>query len=67
MQRCDSLDLNAVKAATDIEAEFIRKLNINEIKKAIRTGAMGKYGVNYKLTTQVVGSWIYKYIKETKN
>jgi transcriptional regulator NrdR family protein len=66
MDRCDSHELKLESCSNDIEVEFINKLNVNEIKKAIRTGAMGKYGVNYKITTQVVGSWIYKYIKETK-
>jgi hypothetical protein len=66
MGRCDSNELNLEDSSTDISIEFINKLNIKEILIAIRTGAMGKYGVNYKLTTQVIGSWIYKYIKETK-
>ena len=64
MGRCDSNELNLEESAKDINIEFAKKLNLTEIMTAIRTGAMGKYGVNYKLTTQVVGSWIYKYIKE---
>ena len=67
MQRCDYPEINIEKASIDIHIEFGKKLNLKDIMTAIRTGAMGKYGVNYKLTTQVVGSWIYKYIKETKN
>ena len=46
MQRCDSLDLNVEATATDIRNEFMNKLDLKEIIKAIKSGAMGKYGVN---------------------
>jgi len=64
MRRCDSVELDVVSTAKDIDEEFRSKLYLKEILKGIRCGAMGKYGVNYKITTQVVGSWIYKFIKD---
>ena len=64
MQRCDSLDLNALLCSDDIFDQFNSKLSLGCIKIAIRNGSMGKYGINYKLTTQVISNWIYKYINE---
>jgi len=64
MQRCDSLDLNALLCANDIFNQFNGKLSLERIKIAIRNGSMGKYGINYKLTTQVISNWIYKFINE---
>jgi hypothetical protein len=41
----------------DIKSEFGNK-KIENVIEAIRLGSLGKFGVNYKLTTQVVCYWI---------
>jgi hypothetical protein len=63
-QRCDDASLDLESTANDISVEFKGKLKENDVIKAIRNGSMGKYGVNYKLTTQIISSWIYKYLKQ---
>ena len=57
---------------TDIKAtaeDLLKTFEYNKIMmQAIKDGSMGKYGVTFKLTTQVIGSWIYKsQDKEVKN
>lgn len=47
----------------DIFDEFANKKLI-DIKEAIRQGSFGKYGITYKLTTQVICFWINQYLKE---
>lgn len=44
----------------DIVSEF-PNFTSDEIVKAIRNGALGKYGRTYKLTTQEVCLWIREY------
>jgi hypothetical protein len=56
-QRLDSQDVNIDRMLIDIKNEFGKK-NINDVIEAIRLGSLGKFGVNYKLTTQVVCYWI---------
>ena len=40
-------------------------LTVKLLLEIIDNGAMGKYGVTYKFTPQLIGSWIYreKYLK----
>jgi hypothetical protein len=38
-----------------------------EILKAMKNGALGKYGRTYKLSTQEVCFWIYSYLKEKES
>ena len=66
MQRCDSLDLNALKTSSDIYVEFGKKLDLKDIMTGIRRGGLGYYGVYYKLTTNVIAHWIHQYIKSQK-
>ena len=49
--------------AIDVVNEF-RRIEITEIQKAIRNGALGKYGRTYKMSTQEVCIWIREYLKE---
>jgi len=38
----------------------------NTFKIAILRGSSGKYGVSYKLNTQVICSWLYSYKNDNK-
>ena len=49
--------------AIDVVNEF-RRIEITEIQKAIRNGALGKYGRTYRMSTQEVCIWIREYLKE---
>ncbi len=49
--------------ANDVVNEF-RRIEITEIQKAIRNGALGKYGRTYRMSTQEVCIWIREYLKE---
>jgi hypothetical protein len=59
-ERLDSNIENVDKMFEDIKNEF-GKIRIEVVIEAIRLGSLGKYGVNYKLTTQVVCFWIRCY------
>lgn len=59
-ERLDSNIENVDKMLTDIHNEFYKK-KISDVIEAVRLGSLGKYGVNYKLTTQVVCYWIRCY------
>jgi hypothetical protein len=56
-QRLDSQNVNIDRMLIDIKSEFGSK-KIENVIEAIRLGSLGKFGVNYKLTTQVVCYWI---------
>ena len=58
---CEIKNINAI--IQDIFSEFSDKKLI-DIKEAIRQGSFGKYGITYKLTTQVICFWINQYLKE---
>ncbi len=57
MNRLNDTELDIVKSAESIYSHFGYDI---KVQKAILDGSMGKYGVTFKLTTQVIGSWIYK-------
>jgi len=57
MSRLKDTELDVPKTAKDIYDHFGYD---NNVQRAILNGSMGKYGVTYKLTTQVIGNWIYK-------
>ena len=59
-ERLDSNIENIDKMFNDIKSEFGKK-NIDNVIEAIRLGSLGKFGVNYKITTQVVSYWIRCY------
>jgi len=59
-ERLDSNIENVDKMFIDIKNEF-GKRKIDDVIEAIRLGSLGKYGVNYKITTQVVSYWIRCY------
>ena len=59
-ERLDSNIENVDKMLTDIHNEFHKK-KISDVIESVRLGSLGKYGVNYKLTTQVVCYWIRCY------
>ena len=59
-ERLDSNIENVDKMLNDIKNEFYKK-KIADVIEAVRLGSLGKYGVNYKLTTQVVCYWIRCY------
>jgi len=57
MQRTEQ-KLSDVNATVD---DILSNFNYNDkTKRAILKGSLGGYGVTFKLTTQIVGSWIYK-------
>jgi hypothetical protein len=57
MDRLGDVELKFNSTAQDIYKHFGYD---EKVQNAILNGSMGKYGVTYKLTTQVIGSWIYK-------
>ena len=59
-ERLESNTPNVEKMYNDIKNEFSKK-KISDVIEAVRLGSLGKYGVNYKLTTQVVCYWIRCY------
>lgn len=63
MQRTDCEIKNIIWLIEDICNQFASKKAI-DILEAIKSGAMGKYGISYKVTTQTVGYWIHTYLKE---
>ncbi len=63
MERTDCEIKNIDNIFSDISEEFNNK-KVIDIKEAIRQGAFGKFGISYKLTTQVIGYWINQYLKE---
>jgi len=64
MDRLGDTELKFNSTAQDIYKHF----GYNEkVQTAILNGSMGKYGVTYKLTTQVIGSWIYKSRERKRN
>ena len=63
MDKLLDTDLNIENAALYIYDHFGYDENV---QKAILNGSMGKYGITYKLNTQVIGNWIYEYIKKPK-
>ena len=56
-ERLDCNIENVDKMFNDIKNEF-QKRSIEQVIEAVKLGSLGKYGVNYKLTTQVVCYWI---------
>lgn len=51
------------KRLSDLSKELL--LTQVPFKKAISNGSSGKYGIDYKLNFQVIGSWLHKYKKES--
>ena len=47
----------------DLITEF-SNIPITDIQKAIRNGALGKYGVSYRFSSQIVCFWVREFIKE---
>jgi hypothetical protein len=56
-ERLDCNIENVDKMFNDIKNEF-QKRSIEQVIEAVKLGSLGKFGVNYKLTTQVVCYWI---------
>lgn len=65
-ERVEIKPFNINKTIKDILDEFPKVTN-EQLKKAIRNGSMGKYGVSYRLSTQQICFWIREYIKENKS
>lgn len=63
MQKTDCEIKNIDWLINDIVSEFGNKKTI-DILEAIKQGSIGKFGISFKLTTQVVGYWINQYLKE---
>ena len=63
MQKTDCEIKNIDWLISDIVSEFGNKKTI-DILEAIKQGSIGKFGISFKLTTQVVGYWINQYLKE---
>ena len=64
MDRLNDTDLNVENTAKAIFDHFGYD---DKVQKAILNGSMGKFGVTYKLTTQVIGHWIYSSQKKKIN
>jgi hypothetical protein len=56
------IDLTAV----DLIDEF-KFMNLKDIREALRNGSLAKYGITYKLNTQVICFWIREYLKSKKS
>lgn len=65
LERTNTIAFDLSNMILDIQTEFSR-VSEQDIQKAIRKGALGEYGITYKLSTQVVCVWIRKYL-ENKN
>ena len=39
--------------------------NFNSVINGIEKGSMGAYGIPFKMSVAVLGSWIYKFINES--
>ena len=63
MERTDCEIKNIDNLVLDISEEFKNK-KLVDVKEAIRQGAFGKFGITYKISTQVIGYWINQYLKE---
>lgn len=63
IERVGSEPFNIENMVKDVVGEFPR-MKEETLIKAIRNGALGKYGRTYKMTTQEVCIWIREYIKE---
>lgn len=63
MERTDCEIKNIDNVVFDVSEEFKNK-KLVDVKEAIRQGAFGKFGITYKISTQVVGYWINQYLKE---
>lgn len=61
MERTDCEIKNIDNIYLDISEEFKHE-KIIDVKEAIRQGCFGRFGISYKLTTQVVGYWINQYL-----
>jgi len=42
-------------------------MNLKDIREALRNGSLAKYGITYKLNTQVICFWIREYLKSKKS
>jgi len=63
MQRTNTEIISFELTLKDILIEFNNK-KIIDVIEAIRQGGLGRYGITYKLTTQIVCYWINQYLKE---
>ena len=63
MQRLDQVLKDPKQTVNDIYNMFG---NDKKVQEAILLGSFGKFGVTYKLTTQVIGNWISEYKKPSK-
>ena len=61
MRRTNSFDGidDYAKSAIDIYDMFNYNVGLSGIIRAMKEGGMGKYGKNYKLTTQIIGFWVH--------
>ena len=66
MQRTGMELKNIDETIEDIYSEF-KNLTLKEVKTAIRSGSLAKYGRSYRLSTQEICYWIREYLKENKN
>ena len=66
MSRLD-MDFKDIDSTSfDLVDEF-RNITLKDIREALRNGSLAKYGVTYKLNTQVICFWIREYLKSTKS
>jgi hypothetical protein len=63
MQKTDCEIKNIDWLISDMISEFGNNKAF-DILEAIKKGSIGKYGISFKLTTQVVGYWITQYLKD---
>lgn len=64
-ERTRTEPFDITKMVKDILSEF-NHITDAQIRDAIRNGGLGKYGVSYKLSTQVVCFWIREYLRDKK-
>lgn len=66
MSRLDMDFKDIDSTAIDLIEEF-RNISLKDIRESLRNGSLAKYGVTYKLNTQVICFWIREYLKSKKS
>jgi len=62
--RADYPEISRIKPIAEDIIERYPMLDAETILRAINWGAYGRYGITYKITTQVISFWIISYCKD---
>jgi len=58
--------IDKLKEISELIHEHFTDISTVKIINSLDSGAFGKYGVPYKITTNLFGSWVYKHLEELK-